>query len=143
MLKNNSMKQLLEALPKDHQPPTPLPYSSSQNATSSESTAQNSSLFPKNHSFSAGYTVADTGVKGLLHFIYKARTTGQYTQPDYSHPYIDPHNLERFFSLYRFIYCFIHTPGRNLKIYFHTGDHEAILVWVGKIATLCYRNYFN
>lgn len=153
MTKNNSMKQLIEALPNEFQTPiratNPLlnPSNPSLNPSDPSSNISDPSPSPtippsdspheiatspptKRPPFSAGYSMADTNVPGILHFIYKARTTGQYTQPDYTHPYTTSHDVERLCSLYRFIYCLIHTPGRNLKIYYHTGAHEAILVWV-------------
>ncbi|CAG8684770.1 6849_t:CDS:10, partial [Cetraspora pellucida] len=42
-----------------------------------------------------GYSIADIGVPGLRHFIYKSRTYVQYTSPTFVSPYNDPREKQK------------------------------------------------
>lgn len=78
----------------------------------------------------------DPGIPELLHFIYKARSTGQFIESDPACPYDTEEEKERLFSIFRYVFCLMHTPGRRLKIYYHSGDKEAVLGWVSAYLSL-------
>lgn len=76
------------------------------------------------------FKVSEVGIPGILHFLYKAKNLGQFTEPEYDIPYSSTEERERLFALYQCIYSRMHSQLRPLKILFHVGKHEAILGWV-------------
>lgn len=76
------------------------------------------------------FRVSDVGIPGILHFLYKAKSLGQFTEPAYDTPYSSTEERERLFNLYQCIYSRMHSQQRPLKILFHVGKYEAILGWV-------------
>ncbi|CAG8624128.1 27123_t:CDS:10 [Dentiscutata erythropus] len=60
-----------------------------------------------------GYSIADIGVPGLRHFIYKSRTHVQYTSPTLVAPYSDPRKRQK-----------------PLKVHYYVSPNETILGWL-------------
>ena len=76
------------------------------------------------------YRIGDVGIANLLHFVYKSRSTSQYTSPELEAPYNNPHEEERLFGLYLYLHHHIHSSGQPLKILCHVGCKEMLLGWV-------------
>ncbi|CAG5118875.1 unnamed protein product [Candidula unifasciata] len=76
------------------------------------------------------YSIQACSITDLRHFLYKARSTAQYTSPEFETPYHTKEEQERLFSLYYYLHDRIHTSGRPLKILFHVGQYETLLGWV-------------
>lgn len=82
------------------------------------------------------YRIGEVGIPDLRHFLYKAKSTAQYTSPEYEAPYITEEEQSRLFHLYHYLHGRIHSTGRPLKILFHVGQYETLLGWVSKLACL-------
>lgn len=78
------------------------------------------------------YSIQACSISDLRHFLYKARSTAQYTSPEFETPYNTPEEQERLFGLYYYLHDRIHTSGRPLKILFHVGKYETLLGWVSE-----------
>ncbi|ORX62874.1 MON1-like protein A-like protein [Hesseltinella vesiculosa] len=76
------------------------------------------------------YTMADTGIPNICHFMYKSKAHIQFTCPDYTGPYADDTNRKRLHRLYQFVYDRMHTRSRPLKLYYHRDQNEVILGWI-------------
>ncbi|XP_041350139.1 protein SAND-like [Gigantopelta aegis] len=76
------------------------------------------------------YSIQQCGIPNLWHFLYKSRSTAQYTSPEREAPYLSQSDQERLFGLYQYLHHRIHTSGRPLKILYHVGPYETLLGWV-------------
>lgn len=76
------------------------------------------------------YDINDVAISELRHFLYKSRSSAQYTSPKYIAPYDTIEDQDRLFSLYQFIHRRIHSSSNPLKIFFHVGQNETLLGWV-------------
>ncbi|SAM02999.1 hypothetical protein [Absidia glauca] len=76
------------------------------------------------------YTIADTGIPKLLHFMYKSKQHIQFTCPDHTGIYADDSNRKRLYRLYQCVYDRMHSRSRPLKLYYHHSDKEMILGWI-------------
>ncbi|XP_033107799.1 protein SAND-like [Anneissia japonica] len=76
------------------------------------------------------YRCQQVGIPDLCHFIYKSRSTSQFTSPQLDAPYKSPAEQERLFGLYQYLHQRMHSKARPLKIMFHVSQHEALLGWV-------------
>ena len=79
------------------------------------------------------YTMSEVGIADIRHFLYKSRSSAQYTSPDYSAPYSTPVEQDRLFLMYQFIHSRMHSQARPVKILFHVGQAETILGWVSRL----------
>ncbi len=78
-----------------------------------------------------GYHVADTDVADLRHFLYKSRTTSEFTSPVYKRPYDSVDEQRRLLALYHYVHGQMHgRPQQPHRFLFHVGDYEALLGWV-------------
>lgn len=84
-----------------------------------------------NQSFDqAGYSVEQLEVPDLRHFIYKSKSTAQFTSPRIEIPYVSQEERERLFELYVHMHHRIHNVNRPLKILYHSSPKETLMGWV-------------
>ncbi|ORZ10533.1 MON1-like protein A-like protein [Absidia repens] len=76
------------------------------------------------------YTVEDTGINNLLHFMYKSKTQIQFTSPGPYGKYADETNCRRLYRLYQYVFNRMHSRSKPLKLYYHHDDKEVILGWI-------------
>ncbi|XP_067932377.1 protein SAND-like [Watersipora subatra] len=79
-----------------------------------------------------GYNTQQVGLPELWHFVYKSRSTAQFTSPEISIPYVTPEQRDRLHSLYLNVHGRMHSTARPLRILYETTEYEAILGWVTK-----------
>lgn len=79
---------------------------------------------------SAAYTVADTEVLGLQHFLYKSLATKQFTAPAWGPPYVNGKERKRLFRLYQDVIEKVHSVSRNVRIFYQVGQSETVLAWM-------------
>lgn len=66
----------------------------------------------------------------LRYFAYKSRGLSQYTSSKLSAPYTTVEQHVRLFELIRYVYGRLHDPNHQLKIVYHSGEHESVLGWL-------------
>jgi len=76
------------------------------------------------------YKTEQVGISELWHFIYKSRSTAQFTSPVIGPPYNTPEEQERLFGLYLHLHHRIHSSSRPLKLLCYTTPKEMLLGWV-------------
>jgi hypothetical protein len=67
------------------------------------------------------YSVRDTGVDGLLHFIYKSLSTSQMTAPVHSPPYTTVKEQKRLYRLYEHVHSRVHM-ATSVPVAMHGSD---------------------
>eukprot|EP00729_Bicosta_minor_P010990 gene10990-35419_t len=77
-----------------------------------------------------GYHLNHVEIPDLRHFLYKSKSTAQFTAPVLDPPYNLPGEKQRLFRRYQYVHHRIHSGARPLKIYYHVGQKETILGWV-------------
>ncbi|OQV20276.1 Vacuolar fusion protein MON1-like protein A [Hypsibius exemplaris] len=81
-------------------------------------------------SSTAFYTVQQTSVVELRHFVYKASSAAQLTSPVIGHPYVDEEGRQILRGFYRYLHRKMHCPTRAAKIIVVTSNTEMLLGWV-------------
>ncbi|GAM25264.1 hypothetical protein SAMD00019534_084390, partial [Acytostelium subglobosum LB1] len=77
------------------------------------------------------YTVQQTEVPHLLHFMYKSRSTQFTTSPMLTAPYIQKQEKKRLFRLYQHITNRVNNSStKPHKYFYHTSQHETVIVAV-------------
>ncbi|XP_065052871.1 vacuolar fusion protein MON1 homolog A-like [Rhopilema esculentum] len=76
------------------------------------------------------YTIDQTGIPDLWHFMYKSRSTAQFTSPEIGAPYVTTEERERLFEEYLYLHKRIHSSLRPLKMLCHVGHKEMLIGWV-------------
>ena len=80
------------------------------------------------------YSAADIGCPEIRHFLYKSKTTAQFTSSEMGQPYVDDDEAQRRVqSLYLYAQSKTHSSGRNVKFLYYTGSYETIAAWVSGI----------
>eukprot|EP00051_Salpingoeca_urceolata_P029366 m.489686 g.489686 ORF g.489686 m.489686 type:complete len:520 (+) comp27018_c0_seq1:112-1671(+) len=73
------------------------------------------------------YKLSLLDIPSLRHFLYKVKSTAQFTSPAFEPPYnLDGEQL-RLFRRYQFVHHCIHAQSKPLKICFHVGAKETML----------------
>ncbi|KAG9284849.1 hypothetical protein G9A89_003772 [Geosiphon pyriformis] len=76
-----------------------------------------------------GYSIADVGIPGLRHFIYKSKTHVQYTSPAFT-KFNTPRERRKLFKLYRYTHDRMHSRIRPLRVHYCVSSTETILGWI-------------
>lgn len=77
------------------------------------------------------YTTEEVGCPEVRHFLYKSKTTAQFTGSEFAAPYAnDPIAQNRLHNLYLFAQSKTHASGRNAKFIYLTGKYENLASWV-------------
>ncbi|KAF8947463.1 Vacuolar fusion protein mon1b [Haplosporangium gracile] len=77
-----------------------------------------------------GFSVGDTGIPGLRHFLYKSRTNVQFTMPELTEPYATTSARKRLLRQYQNMNERMHRKARPFKLLFHVGEQETMLGWI-------------
>ncbi|KAK4304254.1 hypothetical protein Pmani_013009 [Petrolisthes manimaculis] len=81
---------------------------------------------------SSAYTVKAVGAPELRHFLYKSKTTAQFTCPQFTPPYDSDEEQRRVFGLYQLLHHRVHSAARPLKMIYLVMDTHTLLGWVTK-----------
>jgi hypothetical protein len=76
------------------------------------------------------YTVAETGISNLLHFVYKHAATAHFTSPSVGAPYFDRKERKRLFRLYQLVFSRVRDQNAPHKVYYYTTERELVVGWV-------------
>lgn len=76
-----------------------------------------------------GYSVSEIGVPELRHFLYKSRSTAQFTSPRIQAPYASPEDWEHLFGLYQYLHHRMYKSARPLKMLYCSGERETMVGW--------------
>jgi len=76
------------------------------------------------------YKIEQVGITELWHFVYKSRSTAQFTSPEIGHPYSTAEEKERLFGQYLYLHHRIHSSTRPLKLLCRSTSKEMLLGWV-------------
>ncbi|KAG7229675.1 hypothetical protein INR49_012719 [Caranx melampygus] len=76
------------------------------------------------------YSVAQVGIPELRHFLYKSKSSGLYTSPEFPVVYQSDEEQERLMGLYQDLHSCLHHPNRPLRSFYRCGDSENLLAWV-------------
>lgn len=82
---------------------------------------------------SADYTVAELGIPGLRHFVYKARAQVQVTFPVFEDPYDGVAEQRRLVTLYQILHDAIHAKSGQsepLKLQYLRTEKECVMGWI-------------
>ncbi|KAG6831949.1 hypothetical protein H0H92_006550 [Tricholoma furcatifolium] len=79
------------------------------------------------------YSVADLGIPGLRHFVYKSRSQVQITAPTFEDPYHTIEDRRRLITLYQTVHDAIHAKSGQqgtLKLQYIRTDKESVMGWI-------------
>lgn len=79
------------------------------------------------------YSVAELGIPGLRHFVYKARAQVQVTMPLFEDPYEEVDERKRLVTLYQKLHDAIHArsgQGETLKLQYIKTEKESVMGWI-------------
>ncbi|XP_037091391.1 LOW QUALITY PROTEIN: vacuolar fusion protein MON1 homolog A-like [Pollicipes pollicipes] len=79
---------------------------------------------------SGDYSVQETGVLDMRHFMYKCKSTAQSTCPAPSAVYASAAGRRRLYALYHIVHGRIHAARGPLKTYYFAGSREVVVGWV-------------
>ncbi|TNN29842.1 Protein SAND [Liparis tanakae] len=79
---------------------------------------------------SPGYSVEQVGIPELRHFLYKSKSSGLYTSPEFPEVYQPDAEQERLMGLYHNLHSSLHHPTRPLRSFYRCGETENMLAWV-------------
>ncbi|XP_062251622.1 vacuolar fusion protein MON1 homolog A [Platichthys flesus] len=79
---------------------------------------------------SPSYSVAQVGIPELRHFLYKSKSSGLYTSPEFPVMYQSDEEQERLMGLYQDLHSCLHHPTRPLSYFYRCGETENLLAWV-------------
>uniref|UniRef100_A0A8C6URP0 Vacuolar fusion protein MON1 homolog n=1 Tax=Neogobius melanostomus TaxID=47308 RepID=A0A8C6URP0_9GOBI len=76
------------------------------------------------------YSVEQVGIPELRHFLYKSRSSGLYTSPEFPDLYQSEEQQERVMTLYQDLHSRLHHPVRPLRSFYRCSETENLLGWV-------------
>lgn len=76
------------------------------------------------------YSVVQVGIPELRHFLYKSKSSGLYTSPEFPMVYQSDGEQERLLSLYQELHSCLHHPTRPLRYYYRCRETENLLAQV-------------
>lgn len=76
------------------------------------------------------YSVEQVGIPQLRHFLYKSRSSGLYTSPEFPVLYQSEEEQERLMGLYQELHSHLHHPTRPLRSFYRCSNTENLLAWV-------------
>ncbi|XP_037535062.1 vacuolar fusion protein MON1 homolog A [Nematolebias whitei] len=76
------------------------------------------------------YSVEQVGIPELRHFLYKSKSSGLYTSPEFPVVYQSDEEQERLMGLYQDLHSSLHHPTRPLRSFYRCSDTENLLAWV-------------
>ncbi|XP_029989637.1 vacuolar fusion protein MON1 homolog A isoform X1 [Sphaeramia orbicularis] len=76
------------------------------------------------------YSVEQVGIPELRHFLYKSKSSGLYTSPEFPHLYQSDEEQERLMGLYQDLHSHLHHPTRPLRSFYRCSQTENLLAWV-------------
>lgn len=76
------------------------------------------------------YSVEQVGIPELRHFLYKSKSSGLYTSPEFPVLYQSDEEQERLMQLYQDLHSHLHHPTRPLRFFYCCGETENLLAWV-------------
>ncbi|XP_038152011.1 vacuolar fusion protein MON1 homolog A [Cyprinodon tularosa] len=76
------------------------------------------------------YSVAQVGIPELRHFLYKSKSSGLYTSPEFPEVYQSDEEQERLMGLYQDLHSCLHHPTRPLRSFYRCSEAENLLAWV-------------
>ena len=79
---------------------------------------------------SCRYVPSNIGIPDIKHFLYKSKTTAQFTGSEYLTPYKDEVSQDRLQNIYLFLQGQLHAASRTAKLIYYTGKYENVFSWV-------------
>lgn len=79
---------------------------------------------------SPSYSVEQVGILELRHFLYKSKSSGLYTSPEFPAVYQSDEEQERMMQLYQDLHSHLHHPTRPLRFFYRSTETENLLAWV-------------
>ena len=79
---------------------------------------------------SVSYTTSSIDLGEMRHFLYKSRTTAQFTSPTYNPCYCLPENKKRLDSIYLAVQNRFLSSSQPLKLCHYSTDDEVVLGWL-------------
>eukprot|EP00730_Choanoeca_flexa_P019067 TRINITY_DN9298_c0_g1_i2.p1 TRINITY_DN9298_c0_g1~~TRINITY_DN9298_c0_g1_i2.p1 ORF type:complete len:504 (+),score=118.96 TRINITY_DN9298_c0_g1_i2:91-1602(+) len=76
------------------------------------------------------YQVSSIDIPQLRHFIYKNRSTAQFTTPSFEGPYVVEKHATRVMRNYQHVHHMMHVNARPLKILYYAQEDEITLGWI-------------
>lgn len=76
------------------------------------------------------YSVVQVGIPELRHFLYKSKSSGLYTSPEFPEVYQSDEEQERLMGLYQDLHSCLHHPTRPLRSFYRCSETENLLAWV-------------
>ncbi|XP_035204866.1 vacuolar fusion protein MON1 homolog A-like [Stegodyphus dumicola] len=77
-----------------------------------------------------GYSVSQVGITEVRHFLYKSRSTAQFTAPRVEIPYVTIEDWNHLFGLYQYLHHRMYKSARPLKMLYYSGERETMVGWV-------------
>uniref|UniRef100_A0A3Q1F2I4 Vacuolar fusion protein MON1 homolog n=1 Tax=Acanthochromis polyacanthus TaxID=80966 RepID=A0A3Q1F2I4_9TELE len=79
---------------------------------------------------SPSYSVEQVGIPELRHFLYKSKSSGLYTSPEFPEVYQSDEEQERLMGLYQDLHSCLHHPTRPLRTFYRCSETENLMAWV-------------
>lgn len=76
------------------------------------------------------YSVEQVAIPELRHFLYKSKSSGLYTSPEFPELYQYDEEQERLMGSYQELHSHLHHPVRPLRMFYCCRNQENLLAWV-------------